>query len=85
LCIDRARFDPATGRASTERVLIRDGRSRSFSFSVRMFIAVELRDWVLEAGFDAVELLDGEGDPVTAQSRRMITVAHRDHVGAQRG
>lgn len=75
--IDRSQFDPTTGRATTERVLIRGGRTRRFSFSVRMFVGAELRDWLLEAGFGAVDLLDTDGDALTAQSRRMITIARR--------
>ncbi len=77
LSIDRSRFDPTTGRATTERILVRGERVRRFSFSVRMFIAVELRDWLLDAGFRAVDLLDREGEPLTERSRRMITIAHR--------
>jgi hypothetical protein len=75
--IDRHRFDPTTGRATTERVIVRDGRVRRFEFSVRMFIAVELRDWLLNAGFAAADFYDRESEPLTAQSRRMITIAHR--------
>jgi non-ribosomal peptide synthetase component F len=37
----------------------------------------ELRDWLLDAGFDAVDFYDGEGEPLTAQGRRMITIARR--------
>jgi SAM-dependent methyltransferase len=75
--IDRPTFDPTTGRATTERVLVRDGRVRRFSFSVRMFIAAELRDWLLGAGFAAVDFYDGQGGRLTAEGRRMITVARR--------
>jgi SAM-dependent methyltransferase len=75
--IDLSTFDPVTGRANTERVLVRGGRTRRFTFSVRMFIAAELRDWLLEAGFAAVDFYDGEGEPLTAQGRRMITIARR--------
>jgi SAM-dependent methyltransferase len=75
--IDRSVFDPTTGRATTDRVLVRDGRTRRFSFSVRMFIAVELRDWLLETGFTEVNFFDMEGEPLTAQGRRMITIARR--------
>lgn len=75
--IDRSRFDPATGRATTERVHLRNGRTRRFTFSVRMFVGAELRDWLLAAGFTAVDLLDTDGDVLTAQSRRMVSIAHR--------
>jgi ubiquinone/menaquinone biosynthesis C-methylase UbiE len=64
--IDRSTFDPTTGRATTERVVVRDGRVRRFSFSVRMFVAVELRDWLLAAGFRAVDFYDGDGERLTA-------------------
>ena len=78
LSIDRSRFDPITGRATTERVLVRGGQLRRFSFSVRMFVAVELRDWLLDAGFAATDFYDHDGDaPLTAKSRRMITIARR--------
>lgn len=75
--IDRSCFDPTTGRATTERVIIRDGRTRRFVFSVRMFVAAELRDWLLDAGFTSVNLVDPNGDPLTVQSRRMISIAYR--------
>jgi hypothetical protein len=58
-------------------VIIRDGRTRRFVFSVRMFVAAELRDWLLDAGFTSVNLVDPNGDPLTAQSRRMISIAYR--------
>jgi SAM-dependent methyltransferase len=75
--IDRAIFDPTTGRASTERVVVRDGHTRRFTFSVRLFIAAELRDWLLDAGFATAESCDNEGEPLTVQSRRMVTIARR--------
>lgn len=75
--IDRSRFDPTTGRAKTDRVIVRDGRTRRFEFSVRMFVAAELRDWLLEAGFLEVDVYDQEGEPLTIQGRRMISIAHR--------
>ena len=75
--IDRSRFEPATGRAVTERTCVRDGQVRRFTFSVRMFIAVELKGWLLAAGFDSVDQLDHEGAALTAGSGRMVSVAHK--------
>jgi SAM-dependent methyltransferase len=75
--IDRSRFDPTTGRANTERMIIRDGRTRRFVYSVRMFVAAELRDWLLRAGFTSVDLVDHNGDPLTVASRRMVSIAYR--------
>jgi SAM-dependent methyltransferase len=75
--VDRSTFDPRTGRATTERTIVRDGHVRRFEFSVRMFLAVELRDWLVEAGFATVDFYDGAGEPLAAEGRRMITVARR--------
>lgn len=75
LMIDRARFDPISGRGRTERTIVRDGRVRRFHFSVRMFIAAELRDWLRETGYRDIEFVDYSGEPLTATSRRMVTIA----------
>jgi SAM-dependent methyltransferase len=77
LMIDRSRFDPVSGRATTERVIVRDGTTRSTTFSVRMFVAVELGAWLRDAGFSTVEFFDRQGEPLTVESRRMLTVARR--------
>ena len=75
--IDRSRFDPTTSRGLTERIVLRGGRTRRFDFTVRMFIAAELGDWLRDAGFSDVEFYDGGGEPLTAEGRRMITIARR--------
>jgi SAM-dependent methyltransferase len=77
LMIDRSRFDPTTGRATTERTVVRDGRTRRFHFSVRLFIAAELRDWLVSAGFRTVEFVDYAGEPLTVHSPRMVKLASR--------
>ena len=75
--IDHSVFEPITGRADTQRTVVRDGRVRRFSMSVRMFVAAELGDWLREAGFDEVRFYDREGEPLTAEGRRMIAIASR--------
>jgi hypothetical protein len=42
-----------------------------------MFVAVELGGWLRDAGFSAVDFFDRQGEPLTVESRRMVTVAHR--------
>jgi hypothetical protein len=42
-----------------------------------MFIAVELKDWLLTAGFDSVDQVDHEGAALAAGSDRMVSVAHK--------
>jgi SAM-dependent methyltransferase len=86
--IDRATFDPITGRSTTRRVIIRDGRIRRFGFSVRMFVACELRDWMLQAGFDTAEFCDHAGARLTADagewSRSLTDSPRRQHPGLVR-
>jgi len=77
LVVDHSVFEPVTGRADTQRTVVRDGRVRRFSMSVRMFLAVELGDWLREAGFDEVRFYDRDGEPLTAEGRRMIAIASR--------
>ncbi len=73
--IDRARFDPVSGRAHTERTIIRDGHTRRLRFSVRMFVAAELHDWMANAGFLSIAFYDSRGEPLSVDSRRAIAVA----------
>ena len=77
LMIDRSTFDPATGRPTTTRTVVRDGRARRFNFSVRMFMAPELLQWLLDAGFQTVEFCDHDAEPLSVRSSRMVTVARR--------
>ena len=77
LLVDRHKFDPLTGRAETERFLVRDGQMRTVRFSVRVFSFTELRDWLLDAGFGAVEGTGPEGEPLDLGVRRMLVVATR--------
>jgi hypothetical protein len=80
--VDRPTFDPTTGRATTERVVVRNGRVRRFSFSVRMFIPVELRDWLLEPGFTSFEFYSRTASPHrkgATDDRRRASVADEVH------
>jgi hypothetical protein len=75
--IDRGAYDPLTGRAPTERIVIRDGRVRRFHFSVRLFTFAELSDWLLQSGFERVDGYGMDGEPLSLESRRMIAVARK--------
>jgi SAM-dependent methyltransferase len=69
--------DPLTGRLATKRTVIRGGVVRHGSYVVRQFTFTELRDWLLDAGFSAVDGFDQRGEPLEMDSRRMIVVARR--------
>jgi SAM-dependent methyltransferase len=76
--LDVREFEVTSGRMETERIVIRDGRTRRAHFSIRMFTYVELRDWLLAAGFRDVVGYDWEtAGRLTLESRRMIVVATR--------
>ncbi len=77
LLIDRNRFEPLTGRIVTERTILRDGRVRRVPFFVRLLAFTELRDWLLQAGFAAVDGFGEDGAPLSPASRRLVAVAHR--------
>jgi hypothetical protein len=61
----------------TERTCVRDGQVRRFTYSVRIFIAVELKGWLLTTGFDSVDQVDHEAAALAAGLDRMVSVAHK--------
>ena len=85
LMIDRSTFEPATGRAVTERTSVRNGQVRRFNFSVRMFIGVELQRWLLAAGFVSVDQVDHEGAALLQGSGRMVSIAHKPRHASDAG
>lgn len=74
--INRNRYEPLNSRSINDRTIIRDGRSRSMQFSVRLFTFPELRDWLLDAGFREVHGYSGRGEELTMDAPRMVLVAH---------
>jgi len=72
LMIDQHHFDPYTGRAHTTRTTIRDGHIRQSNFFTRLFSFTELRAWLVDVGFDAVDGFDGDGSRLTAYSPRLL-------------
>ncbi len=75
MLVDGYRLDAVTGRFEAERSVVRDGRARRTHFVKRLFAFPELRDWLLAAGFTRVAGYGEDGRPLTAEHRRMITVA----------
>jgi SAM-dependent methyltransferase len=77
LVVDSHSFDVETGRAATERWLIRDGQVRKTGYSVRFYTYTELRDLLLGVGFSSAEGIGHDRKPLTLESRRMIVIATR--------
>jgi ubiquinone/menaquinone biosynthesis C-methylase UbiE len=72
---EHGEFDEEAGVMETTRTYIRDGEVHEISYRVRCLLPEELREWLLGAGFESVELLDESGAPASPESRRIIAVA----------
>jgi len=77
MMIDEHHYDAMSARLHNRRTVVRDGQTRSFQFVTRLFAYPELRDWLLEAGFAAVEGFGPDGAALGQHSRRMIVRALR--------
>jgi SAM-dependent methyltransferase len=75
MLVDRYHLDALTGRFEAERTVIRSGQARRVNFVKRLFGFPELRDWLLAAGFTAVTGYGEDGQPLTADHKRMVIVA----------
>jgi hypothetical protein len=75
MLVDRYHLDALTGRFEAERTIIRSGRTRRVNFVKRLFSFPELRDWLLAAGFATVTGYGEDGQPLTADHKRMTVVA----------
>jgi len=75
LLIDKVSYDPAAGRSTTERIVVRDGKVRRMHFSLAQPTASELARMLREAGFEDVRALNENGDEFTTRSRRLRMLA----------
>ncbi len=72
---DETVYEPATFRAVTVRTIRRGRWTRRASYSMRLFAAAELCQWMLDAGFATAEAFRGDGEALSPDSRRMIVLA----------
>ncbi len=77
LVIDRLAFDSLTGRLHNRRMLIRHGERKDKPFSIRLYHAQEIRDLLHSVGLEVYKLLDGEGQPLSTGSKRLIVIARK--------
>jgi len=61
---------------STRRTYVRDSVVREIEYDVRLYPPEELRELALAAGFSRVDLLGMGGEPLTADDRRLVALAH---------
>jgi SAM-dependent methyltransferase len=74
--IDRFGMDLPRGRIHTDRTVVRDGRTRTFSYDVRLCWPPELEAWLRDAGFSEVDVRSRAGE-LTLETRRMVTIARK--------
>lgn len=75
LLIDMVDYNPLTDRTITERVVVRDGRVRSFKMPVRFYSFAELSTLLKNIGFQTVEAFGQDGEPYTLYATRLIVIA----------
>ena len=78
LMIDRHHFDLESGRLVDTRTTVRGGRTRTVTFSVRVYAYTEIKMMLRSVGF-AVERVYGgfDGAPLSAGRPRTLVVARR--------
>jgi SAM-dependent methyltransferase len=76
--IDRHRFDLESGRLVDTRTTVRDGKTRTVTFSVRIYAYTEIRMMLRAAGFEVERVYGGyDGAPLSAMRPRTLVVARR--------
>lgn len=76
VALDEHEFDEDARMMHTTRTYLRDGEVREIEYRVRVFMPDELREWLLAAGFERVELRGEDGEPLGAEHRRLVALAH---------
>ena len=74
--LERRRYDPLRGGMANEYVAVRGGEVRRSPVFIRNPTYTELRDWLLGAGFSQVDGFGEDGEPLTAEHRRLLALAH---------
>lgn len=77
LMIDHSELDLDTYRIVSRRTLVRDGRTRTVPYFVRLFSFPEIRDRLHTAGFTSVHAVGEDAEPLRLDHRRMIVSATR--------
>ena len=78
MMIDRQRFDLESGRLIDTRTTVRDGRTKTVSFSMRIYAYTELRAMLEGVGFEVERVYGGyDGAALSAARPRTLVIARR--------
>jgi SAM-dependent methyltransferase len=80
--VDRRHYDVRSSRVYTERLILFEGQQSQMRFFVREFSYHELAAWLRQVGFAHVSGYDGEGQPFSLHSQRMLVVAEKAKSGS---
>lgn len=80
LLVNRFSFDVLTGRFHNRRIVIRNGIRKNKPFSIRLYNATEVYNLLAGAHLVNGRLLDGDGQPLSAESRRIVVIAQKPFV-----
>jgi SAM-dependent methyltransferase len=75
--VNRLSFDELTGRFHNRRIVIRDGIRKDKPFSIRLYNAAEITDLLAGVGLEVYKMSDEDGQPLSANSRRIVIVARK--------
>jgi len=80
LMVQRPQLRDNCCRVYSEWILIKDGRSRSFSFEHTVYSGRELKDRLLGCGFEQVQLFgDLQGSAYDLEAKRLVAVARKSN------
>lgn len=78
MMVDRVAFDIESGRLVDKRTFVRDGKTRSVTFSVRLYAYTEIRSILRAVGFRVEGVFGGyDGSPLTIAKNRTLVVAQK--------
>ena len=78
ILVQRHRIADAWSRIHNEWILVRKGRTRSFSFHHTIYSAQELRDRLADAGFEQIKVYGSlDGDEYGPNPQRLIVVGRK--------
>jgi ubiquinone/menaquinone biosynthesis C-methylase UbiE len=73
LVAEERRFDFTAGVIETDHILIKDGKRRQFTYTLRVYTATELVRMLEGVGFDDIEAFGGvDGSELTRESRLAV-------------
>ncbi len=75
--IHRHRFDSVTSNLIADRIVVINGEVRRSSYVIRLYTFAEVKQNLLNSGFNEVRVYGNLNEPFTSRSGRMLIVANK--------